>query len=169
MMKLIGAFMIMIGCGGSGFALVAAYRYQEQSLLQLTRAVEFMICELQYRMTPLPELCSKAATVCTGCVKKVLNQLHIELEMQVIPDAATCMQVTIADNDHLPERLQECMELLGNTLGRFDLPGQLQGLESVKKKAAFELEQLRRNQDVRFRCYRTLGICAGAALVILLI
>jgi hypothetical protein len=58
--------------------------------------------------------------------------------------------------------------LLGETLGRFDLQGQLRGLEAVKKNAEFELEQLRSNQDVRLRNYRTFSICAGAALVILL-
>ena len=60
-----------------------------------------------------------------------------------------------------------CTLQLGDSLGRFDLSGQIQGLASVQKRAEFELEQLRRNQDVRLRSYQTLGLCAGAALVVL--
>jgi stage III sporulation protein AB len=167
-MKLLGALMIIFGCGGVGFTLAASYRYQEQSLLQLLRAVEYMFCDLQYRLTPLPELCDNAAQSCTGCIRKVLQQLKLELDKQVVPDASVCMHVTMKQHDQLPERLYGCLELLGETLGRFDLQGQLQGLAAVKKNAEFELEQLRRNQDVRLRNYRTLSICAGAALVILL-
>jgi hypothetical protein len=52
-------------------------------------------------------------------------------------------------------------------LGRFDLAGQVQGLQSVKKQAEFELGRLQQNQDVRIRGYQTLGFCAGAALVVM--
>lgn len=168
MIKLLGALMIIFACGGVGFILSASYRYQEQSLLQLLRAVEYMFCDLQYRLIPLPELCENAAQACAGCVRKVLHQLRIELDKQVVPDASVCMHVTLKQYDQLPGRLYRSMELLGETLGRFDLQGQLQGLESVKKYAELELEQLRRNQDVRLRNYRTLSICAGITLAILL-
>ena len=58
---------------------------------------------------------------------------------------------------------------LGESLGRFDLPGQLKGLEAVRRKCLMELEALGRNRTERLRCYQTLGLCAGAALVILFI
>ena len=161
--------MILTGCGGAGFALVASYRYQQQSLQQLLCAVEYMICDLQYRMTPLPELCENTSQAVTGCVSKVLLQLHTELEKQVIPNAAACMHVTLTQHGYLPDRLKKGLDLLGTTLGLFDLQGQLQGLESVKKHTEYEIDQLRRNQDMRLRNYRTIGICAGAALVIFLL
>ena len=47
MMKLLGAVMVLLGCGGVGFSMVAVCRYQEQALLQLIRALEYMECELQ--------------------------------------------------------------------------------------------------------------------------
>ena len=169
MLKLFGALMVLFGCGAIGFSLAASYRHQEQSLLQLIHVLEYMISDLQYRLTPLPELCANASQNSCGCVRKVLQQLRTELDKQVIPDVAACMKASLTIQSPLPERLFKCMELLGETLGRFDLQGQLQGLESVKKDTEFELEQLRRNQDVRLRNYRTLGICAGAALVVLLL
>ena len=57
----LGAIMIIAGCGGYGFSLAARYRQQERTLSELINALERMECELQYRMTPLPELCRMAA------------------------------------------------------------------------------------------------------------
>ena len=167
MMKLLGAVMIFVGCGGIGFSLAAAFRYQEQSLRQLIKALEYMECELRFRMSPLPDLCHSASQVCTGCVRSVLYRLGCELEKQVTPNAAACMQEAITKQTTMPEKLRECLLQLGNSLGSFDLSGQLQGLESVKRQTEFELERLRQDQDVRLRSYRTLGLCAGAALVVL--
>lgn len=167
MMKLLGAVMILLGCVGGGFTLVAGYRHQVQTLQQLVQALDYMQCELQYRMTPLPALCRSASQVCTGCVKNVLLQLCAELEAQITPDAATCMYAALSKCNNLPGRLHKCLVLMGDSLGRFDLAGQLQGLGSVQRYAQFELEQLRRNQDVRLRSYQALGLCAGAALVVL--
>lgn len=167
MIKLFGAVLVLLGCGGIGFSVVAAYRYQESSLQQLIRALEHMECELQYRMTPLPELCNSASQVCTGCIRGVLQQLNIELEAQITPNASACMHTVVTRCENLTERIRKCLVQLGDSLGCFDLAGQLQGLRSTKKYAEFELDKLQRNQDVRLRSYRTLGICAGAVLVVL--
>ena len=59
--------------------------------------------------------------------------------------------------------------MLGTSLGRFDLTGQLNGLEQVRSHCRRELEALAGNRDQRVRGYQTLGICAGAALAILFV
>lgn len=166
-MKLFGALMILLGCGGVGFSMVAGFRRQEQSLRQLIRALEYMECELQYRMTPLPELCSNVAQMCTGCIRYILNELSMELESQITPNATICMHAVVSRADGLSETLQRCLTDLGESLGRFDLLGQLQGLASIKKSAEFDLEKLSHNREVRVRSYQTLGLCAGAALAVL--
>jgi len=61
------------------------------------------------------------------------------------------------------------LDLLGSSLGRFDLKGQLSGLESVRNTCRKTLEEMNRNRDNRLRSYQTLGLCCGAALVILFI
>lgn len=167
LLKLFGAVLVMLGCGGAGVIKVAAYRYQVQTLQQLIRALEYMVCELQYRMSPLPELCQSTSQICTGVLKHILQSLGQELTNQITPDAQTGMTAVVLRYAAIPDRIRKCLLMLGDSLGRFDLNGQLQGLHSVKKNAEFELEQLRTNQDLRLRSYQTLGICAGAALVVL--
>ena len=79
------------------------------------------------------------------------------------------MEVTVASVRELPESVGKLLKELGKTLGRFDLPGQLRGIEGVRRSSRKALDQLERNRDVRLRSYQTLGLCAGAALAILLI
>ena len=83
------------------------------------------------------------------------------------PDAASCMTAALKRSHELPRRIRGIMKQLGHTLGRFDLPGQKQGLEEVKEACRMELEALGKNRETRLRSYGTLGLCAGAALAIL--
>lgn len=134
MLKWLGAIMVLVGCSGVGFSAVAAHRKQELALQQLIRGLEHMCCELEFRMTPLPELCRSASDVCTGCISGVLKQLSLELESQIIPDASACMHAATSKHPMLPEKAQRCLTQLGDTLGYFDLSGQLEAFQNVKKK-----------------------------------
>ena len=98
---------------------------------------------------------------------RVLNYMEWELEWQTSPDAASCMTAALKRSHELPRRVRGIMKQLGHTLGRFDLPGQKQGLEEVKEACRMELEALGKNRETRLRSYGTLGLCAGAALAIL--
>lgn len=167
MIRIVGAILIVVGCGAVGFVMVSNHRKQVQCLMQMLLALEYMECELQYKMTSLPELCDGASKVCNGWVKTVLSQLCTELDAQIIPNAPACMYAVINRYPNIPQRLYKCLAQLGECLGQFDLSGQLRGIASVRKRTEFELEQLCKNQDVRLRSYQTLGLCAGAALVVL--
>ena len=166
--KWIGALLVIAGCGGVGFTMAAAYKREEWTLRSLIGALDFMTCELQFRLTPLPDLCRQAGKECRGPVGKVLTDLAQELESQISPDADSCMYAAISGND-LPGKTEEALRMLGTSLGRFDLTGQLNGLEQVRSHCRRELEALAGNRDQRVRGYQTLGICAGAALAILFV
>lgn len=169
MLKFAGALMIVMSCAAVGFYAAAAHRKEEQALKQLFRGLEYMSNELQYKMTPLPELCANAAKISMGCVGKVFLALEEELNAQITPEASSCMHAAISRQSNLPCKVEKCLTELGTTLGRFDLSGQISGLEAVKKLAELELEHLSRNREVRLRNYQTLGLCAGSALALILL
>ena len=79
------------------------------------------------------------------------------------------MNGLLVQQKNLPRSVRRLLTGLGNSLGRLDLTGQVQGLQAVKAGCARELERLERNRDTRLRSYQTLGLCAGAALAILLV
>ena len=165
--KIIGAVLIIAGCGGVGFSMAAAHRREEKALRELIRALDYMGCELQYRLTSLPDLCRYAAKECGGVIAQLLLNLSKELDAQVAPDALSCMNAALSKTKGLPQRTRKNLQALGASLGKFDLQGQLTGLEAARKQCRRELEELSKDRDVRLRSYQTLGLCIGSALAIL--
>ena len=166
-LKLIGAALIVMGCCGVGYYLVYSHKREEDALRQLIGALDYMGCELQYRLTPLPELCRVAAAENRGVVCALMLNLAKELDSQISPDAATCMQAAIEKTPRLPDKTKKLLVRLGGSLGRFDMNGQLRGLENTRILCRKELEELQKDRNVRLRSYQTLALCAGIALAIL--
>ena len=169
MIKWIGAMLVIAGCGGVGFTMAASYKREAWCLRALLRALDYMTCELQFRLTPLPELTYQAGKECGGPAGQALIQLSRELESQISPDADSCMYAALSRMEGLPDSAAEALGLLGRSLGRFDLNGQLQGLEQVRAHCRRDLQALEAGRDQRIRGYQTLGVCAGAALAILFV
>ena len=167
--KWIGAILIIASCSGCGFAVAAGKRLEEKLLFQLLEILQTMESDLRYRLTPLPELCRQAAGETKGILHVVFLNLYRELKWQKLPDAGSCMYAAIQRSGEIPPKVRRLLVQLGHTLGRFDLPGQLQGIQSVRKRSEETLDTIRKNRDERLRSYQTLGICAGAALAIILI
>lgn len=165
--KWMGAVFILVSCGGFGFSIANGYRQRERMLRQLLNTLEMMASELEYRMTPLPELSRRAAKDTCGVLRDVFSGLARELDWQSEPDAGSCMRAAIEKTPDLPACLRRPLRLLGQNLGRFDLPGQVRGIKSVQEVCRLELSRLEHNRDARLRSYQTLGLCAGAALAIL--
>ena len=167
--KWIGAILVVAACTLVGYSMAASYRMEERILHQLIGALDYMACELQYRMTPLPELCRQAGKEKQGIIGKVFTELAGQLESGIQPDVDQCMHHALNAAQNLPGKSREALELLGKSLGRFDIDGQLKGLESVRSFCRREAEKLAVGKDNRLRSYKTLGICAGAALAILFV
>lgn len=167
--KLIGALLVIVGCGGFGFATAASQRREERTLKQLLNILEYFSCELQYRLTPLPQLCRQAALECNGTLAKVFTAFADELDMQLTANPELCMKVVLEKHNDIPQYTYEILAILGRSLGRFNLDGQLMDLERVCQECKSKMSKLSEGKETRIRTYQTLGLCAGAALAILLI
>jgi len=167
--KVIGMLCIVAGCGGCGFLMASQHRLRIRLMKNMIDALAYMECELQYRLTPLPELCRQAASTCTDSPSAVFTELALEMESQINPDVDRCMAAALEKTKNIPPITRNKLIQLGKSIGRFDLNGQLKGLEAIRQECRRNLESLCDNQDNRLRSYQTLGLCAGAALVILFI
>ena len=133
---------------------------------RLRAALEYMSCELSYRMTPLAALCRGAAN--GGLGGQFLTALAAELEKGTAPDVQVCVY-TLLTRMEPTKLLRRQLAELGATLGRFDLPGQLRGLERSIRETEQALRSIREGAPERRRSYQTLGLCTGAAMAILLL
>lgn len=168
MLRLMGAGCIVAGSGAFGFSMAAASRREERELKELLGALEFLSCELSYRLTPLPSLCRGAAEGRSGAVGTFFLELAKELEKQTEPDVQGCVRGVLSGMS-LTGSTGRLLRELGQSLGRFDLPGQLRGLEMSIRETELALRTIREGAPERRRSWQTLGLCVGAALAILFV
>ena len=166
-LRIFGAVLIVLGCGGFGAILVRNDRLAEKSLRSLCAGLDFMSSDLPSRLTPLPDLCRMAGQELGSGVGAVFSTLAMTLEDQISPDVNACMHAALSRNPNLPEATAACFRILGTSLGRFDLEGQLRGLDRTRTECRERLAEFAAGRDQRRRNYRTLSLCAGAALAIL--
>lgn len=169
MIKLLGGVLIVIASAGLGFQIAASFCFERQLLRQWISALDFMQCELQYRMTSLPEICRQAGLNGKGKIRLLLYYLADELDRQVLPDVRSCMDMALKQVAYLPRSVHNAAMDLGETLGRFDTDGQVRQLEAARQNSRMQLESLEKGAQERVRAYQTLGVCCGAAIAILLI
>ncbi len=167
--KLIGSILVIAGCGGFGFSLAAAQLREERSLRELIYAVETMECELNYRLTPLPDLCRVVCRQIGGEVGQLFQALADSLDTQLCTDVRKCMDDVLRQTKTLSPRVISLLRRMGSTLGRYDSEGQKTEFHAFHKECTDVLDKQMHHQQLRLRSYRTLGLCAGAALTILLI
>ena len=161
----IGAMLVLVSCGGFGFAIAAQYRVELKTLQRIMVLLDSMECELSYHLTPLPELCRCSGAAAGGAIQRVMVQLALELERQIYPDVAGCMQFALAAEKRIPQISHKLLSMLGQSLGRYDLSGQLNGISAVREQCGKEMNHMEQNH----RSYQTLGVCSGISLVILFI
>lgn len=164
--KWMGAAYVFTACSGVGFLFSAAHRQEERTLRQLEQSLAAMENELSYRQTPLPQLLRRAAV---GEIGKVYRDAALELEKQIYSDAGLCMERALLKHPQIPPKTAELLKLLGMSLGKFDLAGQLRELAALKMECSRVLSLHCEDQIKRLRSYHTLGICAGLMLAILLL
>lgn len=169
MLRILGAIFLVLGCSGVGFGLSAAYKKELATLKTFIESLDMMECELTYRRTSLPLLCHYIAAKQAGVIRLYFQNLEKELLRQVQPSAASCAFLALEKTQQLPRSVRELIYQLARSLGEFDIDGQVLGIQAVKKVASQKLHYMTENQELRMKNYRTFGICAGVAIVILFI
>lgn len=167
--KWIGAILIIAGCGGFGFSMAASHHREEAVLRQLISALDYMVCELRYRMTPLPDLMIQSSRERKGVVGHFLRKLGETLADRKFSVPGECIQQLMPEFPELSDITRQQLLMLGESLGKFDLDGQLSGMEAVRISSRNALKGLEKTRETRLRSYQTLSLCAGAALAVLLI
>lgn len=165
----IGAVLVIGGCGGFGFSVAREAIRQEKLLRQLLDNLDYMESELRCRLTALPELFQLCAMRSGGCLKRLFLDIAAELDKRSEPQVEMCLRKALDGQSAIPGRVRKRIYQLGKNLGRFDLEGQLRGIENAREGCKRELRELERDRQQRLRSYRTLGLCAGAALAVLLL
>lgn len=169
MYKWIGATLVVFGCTSVGVVMAIHVKAEIAALKSLALSLEYIINELSCRLTSLPQLCRNASERSGDCVSRFFSVLSEELEGQVAPDVRSCVDVAVYKTPKLPEQTRQLLLELGTTLGKFDLDGQIASLRCLKAECEDACSRLKNDKEQRLNNYKTLGVCTGAALAILLL
>lgn len=166
--KWIGAVLTVAAGSFCGMTAAGTYRREEQNLRQLLHLLEWMICQLQCKAFSLPQLFRGASQRCNGFLQDIFSDAASFARDNAAPDIRTCVERAVSGKRITP-KAKQILELLGASLGEFDLNGQLRQLESVRIECQRMLQEQTSEAPGKVRCCRTIGVCIGCAIAILLI
>lgn len=168
-LRIFGACGIVAACSGFGFQAGADYRRRMKYLQDFLDALDEMMRQLNQSLLPLPELVQKASSLGSGGLYDTMGSFSQALAQQLSSDTASCMYLALERGGIEDASARRLMMQLGRSLGRFDLPGQLKGLETLHGQAQRALEHMQQEKTGLVRSYRTLGVFGGMALAVLLL
>ena len=170
MMRLMGAALVVAGCGALGLRAAARLEGRVRDLGELAAGLDPLRRELGWRLSPLPDGLEAAGRALHGPAADFFAQCARRARA---PDGQAFQEVWRAELDAAPLRLKPedraLLERLGPVLGRYDGDSQrlaleegAAGLRALQGAAADERNRLG-------RVYGVLGVTTGllAAIVLL--
>ncbi len=171
MLKLLGSLLLMVGAAGLGFGAAAQLQHRVTGLRALVGALEQMERELEFRLTPMPELMARLAREVQPPARYLFSYCREHLDELGARRFGQLWRNALEENADLALTAQErqIMDGLGDVLGRYDGEGQREALRSAVSQLGECLRRAEGDRDRLGRVYATLGVGAGAMLVILLL
>ncbi len=169
MLKTIGIALVVLGAGSFGFRKGFLFYKQLRQLRALSAAMEILKCELNYTLLPLSRLCALTAQRSEGAIAAFFYNFRTELD-KGLPRARAASDAVEATPGLLlpPDALMALLELCGG-LGRYDMDGENRLLQLTQHRIAACIERCETERRPLAKSYAILGLCAGVAIVILLV
>lgn len=163
---------ILIVCGGSGCGIMLARETHKtlELYLQCAIALTYMKNEMEFHLTAVDQIAFELSNILPKPLATVFHNLYSS--MCVAPGIALGLQMEKAmqrNKRPLPNNLKQIMIRLFDLLGKQDLQAQLSAIQLAEKRINREIERINAEKYERSRTYRTIGICTGLALAIILI
>ena len=170
MIRLVGAVLLSAGAAALGFGAVRHLERRVRDLNMLSAGLAVMKRELSWKLASLPELLTRAAQETKGEVSDFFRLCSIGARhlngrpfRQIWEQGMESVRLRVEPED------MAVLRQVGGVLGRYDGENQRQALE----EAVSRLDERRRaaadRRNRMGRVYGTLGLTAGAFLVILFI
>lgn len=170
MIRLMGACLLMAGCGALGLGAVGRLDGRVRDLRELSAGLEILQRELGWRLSPLPGALAAAAAGVHGRAARFFAFCAQGAgALEGVPFRELWAEGLARCPLGLDREARALLEQLGPVLGRYDGESQCQALEGVL--AGFARCEVLAMEDRRRlgRVYGVLGVTAGLFLTILLI
>ena len=169
-MKLIGISFIIFSTASVGLRFAHAVKQRCDVIGQLILALRMLKSELLTHGTPFPEAFGVIAASSQGSTAEFFASAAKTMAKKrwISPsDSLLLAEVHLVD---LPEEdpVRKIVREFSLGIGKFDLDGQVKSIDNTLSRLEFVLHTAEQDKSVRCRIYRSLGLCTGLALAILL-
>lgn len=164
--RILGAVILFCSSAYIGSSAALRIRREVRTLQQLRQSMEILRCEVSYTHTTFGKLCEILITSTTGEVRSFYAALKQRLEEGQSSAAA---QLTQKYFPFLSPAAAQTVRELFSSFGRFDAQSQLRLIDEAEQCLVQELTAVTEEKHQRAKCYRTLGICTGLAIAILVL
>ncbi|WP_124727201.1 stage III sporulation protein SpoIIIAB [Staphylospora marina] len=171
MIKLLGALLVLIASTAIGFSFAAGVAKRPRQIRELRMCLSLLRTEIDYGSRLLSEAFSRISVSGEGSVRKLFGRMADRLNEADGISMSECLKETLDahwEETSLGREEKQVLLRLGEVLGASSRLDQLHHLEMAEKQLAVEEDKARDERDRFVKMYRTVGILAGALLVILL-
>ena len=170
MIRLLGAALLTVGCGGLGLSAVNRLDSRVRDLRELAAGLEILLRELGWRLSPLPNALEaaaggtkdRAARFFASCAQESKQLFGVPFRTLWSKELEQC-PLRLSRED------RALLEQLGPVLGRYDGDSQRQAVENVLTGLSRQLSQAEDDRRRLGRVYGVLGVTAGLFLTLMLI
>ena len=170
MIRLLGAALLILGCGGMGLSAVNRLDSRVRDLRELSAGLEILRRELGWRLSPLPRALEVAAE---GTHGRAAGFFAFCAQGSRQLAGASFRTLWSRGLEQCPLRLRRedraLLEQLGPVLGRYDGDSQRQAVENVLAGLDRQRVQAEDDRQRLGRVYGVLGVTAGLFLTLMLV
>lgn len=171
MLKTAGAVLILLSSGAVGFGFANDIRRQMQQLTALISSFEMLKGEIETRRTPLPAalmLLSSSENREIGQFYKLCAE-NLIYEYQTSPYLAIKYGLENCRGLMISKQARLALLSFGMSLGKLDADSQISAVLLIKSRLEQELDFMQSQAAARAKSYRTIGVCTGLALAVILL
>lgn len=171
MLKLIGAACILFAATMLGFYQAGLFARRPKQIRQLVQALKRLETEIGYGFTPLPDALGIIAKPVSPPLASMFTVAADRMRDADGRPAAESWKEAITEgwrHTAMKAGEQEVMQQLGSTLGVSDREDQIKHLRLAISHLQAEEETAREEQKRYETMWKSLGVLAGALLVILM-
>lgn len=170
MIRIIGALMIIVGCGVAGLIVARTIAQRPKYLQNMSFALQLLETEIEYGRTSLAEAGQQIAAQTNPPVKGFFNifsqNLHDTQGMSAAEAWEQALDVLLQAG--MTKNDVEMIGQLGGILGRSDVQDQLKHINLLQKRLNSASDQAEFDRVRNERLWNYLGFCVGALVVLLL-
>ena len=170
MIRVLGAALLTVGCGGLGLSAVNRLDSRVRDLRELSAGLEILQRELGWRLSPLPKALEaagegtheRAAQFFAFCAQGIEQLAGVPFRALWNRGLEQC-PLRLSRED------RALLEQLGPVLGRYDGDSQRQAVENVLTGLLRQQTQAEDDRRRLGRVYGVLGLTAGLFLTLMLV